>query len=84
MLLGKKEVFMTNQMEPYRRAKQALADAGIPYDLKTVSSAAQGRGGQSPLGRAFENQALDIFYYLYVKKKDEERARHTIRQALRQ
>lgn len=83
MLFGKKEVFMTNRLEQYVTAKQALAEAGIDYDLKTVNSAMQGRKDRNPMGRMGAKPELELFYYLYVKKIDEERARYVIREAFR-
>lgn len=83
MLFGKKEVFMTNQAEQYVKAKQALTQAGIDYDLKTVSTAAQGRMDRNRMGRLGSKPELELFYYLYVKKGDEEKARYVIREAFR-
>lgn len=83
MLLGKKEVFMTNQMEQYVRAKQALIQAGVNYDLKTFNTAAQGGRDRGSWGRTGMKPELEVFYYLYVKKNDEEKARYAIREAFR-
>lgn len=83
MLFGKKEVFMTNQMDQYVKAKQALTRTGINYDLKTFHAAAQGRKDRNLMGRAGSMPEQEIFYYLYVKKADEEKARYAIREAFR-
>lgn len=83
MLLGKKEVFMTNQMEQYVRAKQALVQAGVSYDLKTFNTAARGRRDRGIMGGTGSRPELEVFYYLYVKKSDEEKARYAIREAFR-
>ena len=83
MLFGKKEVFMTNQVDQYVKAKQALTQLGIGYDLKTFNTAVQGRKDRYPLGRIGSKPELEVFYYLYVKKADEERARYAIREAFR-
>lgn len=68
MMFGKKEVFMTNQADQYVKAKQALTQLGIQYDLKTFNAAAQGRKDRNLLGRAGSKPELEVFYYLYVKK----------------
>lgn len=83
MMFGKKEVFMTNQADQYVKAKQALAQLGIQYDLKTFNAAAQGRKDRNLLGRAGSKPEFEVFYYLYVKKSDEEKARYAIREAFR-
>lgn len=81
-MFGKKEVFMTNQMDQYGKARDALVQAGIDYRLKTVNTAWQGRKDRSRLGRMGEME-FELFYYLYVKKADEERARYVLREAFR-
>lgn len=83
MLFGKKEVFMTNQMDQYVKAKQALTRVGINYDLTTFHAAAQGGRDRNLMGRTGSKPELEIFYYLYVKKADEEKARYAIREAFR-
>lgn len=83
MLFGKKEVFMTNQVDQYVKAKQALTQLGIHYDLKTFNTAVQGRKDRNPIGRIGSKPELEVFYYLYVKKADEEKARYAIREAFR-
>lgn len=83
MLFGKREVFMTNQMEQYATAKQALTQAGIHYDLKTFSASAQGGRNRGRAAGAGGRLDLELFYYLYVKRNDEEKARYAIREAFR-
>lgn len=83
MLFGKKEVFMTNQADQYVKAKQALTEAGIHYDIKTFNTASQGRGDRNMLAGVGRNPEWELFYYLYVRKADEERARYAIREAFR-
>lgn len=83
MLFGKREVFMTNQVDQYVKAKQALLQAGIDYDLKTINTAAQGRMDRSGMMRAGSKPELEVYYYLYVKKAEEEKARYALREAFR-
>lgn len=83
MMFGKREVFMTNQMDQYVKAKQALAQAGIDYDVKTFNAAAQGRMDRNIMTRMGSKPELEVFYYIYVKKAEEERARYAIREAFR-
>lgn len=83
MLFGKREVFMTNQVDQYVKAKQALAQAGIDYELKSFNASAQGRMDRNIVMRTGSKPELEVFYYIYVKKAEEERARYVIREAFR-
>ena len=72
---NRKEVMLTNDME-----RLALQGAGIVYTLKTKNFSAVHHGGPAI---AQNSRHQDVMYYLYVHKKDEDRALHVIQEALR-
>lgn len=83
MLFGKREVFMTNEIDQYVKAKQALIQAGMNYDLRTFSPDTQWGSERSRMKGTWSSTEQRLYYYIYVKKADEERARYLIREAFR-
>lgn len=81
MVFGKREVFMTMEMEKYVKAKEVLERAGIQYTTKTKSS-----GGYSAvshrMGPFGENLNHSFTYYIYTDKEDEDKAKYYIRNEL--
>ncbi len=68
---NRKEVMLTNDMERLVKARYALQGAGIVYTLKTKNFSAVHHGGPAI---AQNSRHQDVMYYLYVHKKDEDRA----------
>lgn len=73
----KKEVLVTFSLVDFNRVKDILSANQIPYDWKTMPEC--GNRGNRTMGTAFMDQSVMRQYYLYVKKKDYERAEYIIR-----
>lgn len=73
----KKEVLITFSLQDFNRAKDILAANNIPYDWKTLPDGGHGRN--RVMGTAFMDQSVLRQYYLYVKKKDFQRAADLVR-----
>ena len=76
----KKEVLVTFSMNDFNRVKDILAANQIPYDWKTVPDC--GRRGRRTLGTAFMDESVLRQYYLYVEKKEYERAEYLVKTVL--
>lgn len=74
--LQKKEVLVTFSLNDFNCVKDTLAANHIPYDWKTVPDC--GRRGRRTLGTAFMDESVLRQYYLYVAKKDYERAQYLV------
>lgn len=78
----RKEIYLTQDMQAYQRLKNLLVANGIETTSKITDSSNPNSGFWSILGAsrrssrglAFENKNYQKFYYIYVKKKDYERA----------
>ena len=77
---NRKEVMLTNDMERLAKARYALQGAGIVYTLKTKNFSAVHHGGPAI---AQNSRHQDVMYYLFVHKKEEDRALYVIQEALR-
>ena len=72
----KKEVLVTFSLNDFNRVKDILAANHIPYDWRTVPSC--GRRGRRTLGTAFMVESVLRQDYLYVSKKEYERAQYLV------
>lgn len=81
--LKTREVFLSNDASLYGLALRALDEEKIAYKQKVVNSGTQNRCTGTFLGNIGENPSRQIFYYIYVAPKDEERAKYIISQYLR-
>jgi len=77
----KQEVLMTNSAEQFGIAQSVLKSVGIEYAVKTVNSGSSNRQSGTLLGRVGERVDLEIFYYIYTKKENAEKAKYLIQQA---
>jgi hypothetical protein len=73
----RREVLITNSAEKFGRAESALREGGIRYDTKVFDSGMNRRPG---VGRFGERTELQVFYYIYVRAADVERAEYLISQ----
>jgi hypothetical protein len=74
----RREVLVTQSVEKYGRAQTALHDAKIAYATKIFDSGFN-RGSRG-MGRFAQRTEVQIFYYIYVRKADVERAKYLIGQ----
>lgn len=79
----KAEAYLTNDLEVLASVQYALKSQGIAYDIKTVNSGTQNRSRGTLIGKIGENTLLEVMYYVYVSKKDLEKARYEIDKYLR-
>ena len=85
MLFSKAELLCTFSSQSYYQTIDILNDNHIPYDSKVVnqqssSSIGSTRGRVGSLGI---NQDCQYLYYIYVHKKDLEKAKYLTRRAAR-
>lgn len=73
----KKEILVTFSLDDFNRVKDILAANHIPYDWKTVPDCG-GRGSRR-FGTAFMDESVLRQYYLYVEKKEYERAEYLVK-----
>lgn len=76
----KKEVLVTFSLEDFCRVKEALAANHMEYDWRIKPEAGSGR--DRTMGTAFMDQTVLRQYYLYVKRRDYEKAEVIMRQEL--
>ena len=69
---NRREVYAGADMAAFARRRQALADAGVRYAYRAVSAHSGERA------RALPGVQPAVFYYLYVHKRDYERAVHIL------
>ena len=74
----KKEVYVSTKMEDYVKAKQALQNVGISYDIKIRNTGSTSSRASQTMGRFGEQPHLETFYYIYVSPKDEEAAAYVL------
>ena len=72
----KKEVLVTFSLNYFNLVKDIVAANNIPFDGRTVRS--WGRRGRRTLGTAFMDESVLRQYYLYVSKKEYERAQYLV------
>lgn len=77
-LMGE-EVYIGYSLMELAKVRECLALNHIKYDYKVVSSSgnSRGRSGSFGLNSNYEKQ-----YYVYVKRKDSERAKYLVDRAL--
>ena len=83
-MFGWKEIFMSTNREDFEQAKQKLAEHNIQYkekikddNLRVSINNLDGRQGAS-LSRY--GTTPNIYYYLYVKKGNEEYSKNIVRE----
>lgn len=76
----RKEVLITFSIDEFNRAKDMLAANQIFYDWKITPEC--GRGRNRTMGTSFMDLSVLRQYYLYVNKKEYERAEHLVKKAL--
>lgn len=77
----RKEVYMGASPQEYAAVRGKLAAARIPYDIKAVSRFGLGGGSgfsRSMVGSMGERTEYMNLYYVYVDKKDYDRAMQAI------
>lgn len=77
---NRREVLVTNSQERFIRARDVLAQNGIRYDFGVKNSNMTTLGdsrGREP-DRYMQDPGVYNLYYVYVHKKDAERAKHLL------
>jgi hypothetical protein len=74
-----KEVYIGFFLEELSNVRQCLASNHIKYDYRVVSHSSRSRGRCGSLGI---DMNYDKQYYVYVKRKDYERAKYLVDTAL--
>ncbi len=72
-IFNRRELFVTVSLEKQMEIRQRLSDAGIDYVLKTKNLEAGGQFGHLGI-----HPSVNLEYRFYVRKEDEDRARHVI------
>lgn len=72
------EVLVTNCHDTYLQVCSALKEEHIPYEIKIEDTGYGNRRMGMSVGRIGERRDLEIFYYVYVSCRDEERAKYVI------
>jgi len=83
-MFGWEEVYMGFSMDSYIKARNALADSGIPYRTKRSAHTGAWLGrGHMPQSAIIVGRHTDYTkqFYLFVKKEHAEQARYLIRRA---
>jgi hypothetical protein len=74
------EVYLGWSLEEFSKMKSLLVDNYIKYDYKVVDNSSYGVSNRraSGMGTFGENSKFRVQYYLYVYKKDYERAQYIL------
>ena len=79
-LFQKKELMTTFDHKAYLDATGKLTTVGIPFKIKTFNAYASGGRTRGTVGTFGENIDNSTQYYIYVLKKDFDRAAYAINQ----
>ena len=74
----RREVLMTNSAQRFGAAQCILRDAGIRYDIRVYNSGSNRGHSRSLAGSFGERTELEIFYYVYVKTAEAEKAKYLL------
>ena len=77
MIWNRKEVFVGNSLQRFNEISHTLSSNEIPYEYKIVDSTSSSSFGASKRGRTGSfglNTDYIKMYYIYVHKKDYDRA----------
>ena len=80
-IFNRRELLTTSSLSEQDRVRSILAANGIDYTVKTVNPSARAHIGGSGRGRTGSfgiDQDTACQYYIYVRSKDYERAKHLI------
>ena len=67
--LNRQEVYMTNRVDLFHYAQQALKSGNIKYEIKNNNMGSTNRRTGRILGQFGENTSCEIMYYIYTSKK---------------
>ena len=83
-MFGWKEIFMSKNREDFEQAKQRLAEHNIQYKEKieddNLRSSINNLDGRQGASLSRYGNTPNIYYYLYVKKGNEEYAKNIVRE----
>lgn len=76
--LNRQEVYMTNRVDLFHYAQQALKSGNIKYEIKNNNMGSTNRRTGRILGQFGENTSCEIMYYIYTSKSDASKAKFLI------